>query len=119
MFVQRQQGIFQYSEKIRENSDELVEDLVEEVMDDSLGADQRLVKRNDLTFEEGTLSIFSGRRSLHRVTDCYGKLDRLVAVFTFSPEKYYKNSVEVRKLFWGRSGEEDDNEDSVGSKSKL
>ena len=66
-----------------------------------------LVQRHDLTFEEGTLSIFSGRRSLHRVTDCYGDLDRLVAVFTFSQEKNYKNSIEVRKLFWGRSGEED------------
>ena len=88
-------------------------------MDDNLKANQRLVQRNDLTFEEGTLSIFSGRRSLHRVTDCYGELDRLVAVFTFSPEKNYKNSVEVRKLFWGRSGEDDEKESDRGSQSKL
>jgi len=100
-------GIFQYSEKIRDNSDELVVDLVENIMDDHLQPEERLVQRHDLTFEEGTLSIFSGRRSLHRVTDCYGDLDRLVAVFTFSQEKNYKNSIEVRKLFWGRSGEED------------
>ena len=97
----------------------MVEDLVENIIDDSLRGDQRLVQRNDLTFEEGTLSIFSGRRSLHRVTDCYGKLDRLVAVFTFSPEKNYKNSIEVRKLFWGRSGEDYENETKIGSQSKL
>ena len=77
-------GIFQYSEKIRNNSDELVENVVEELIDDNIQDENRLAKRHNLTFEEGTLSIFSGRRSLHRVTDCYGSKNRLVAVFTFS-----------------------------------
>ena len=107
-------GIFQYSEKIRNDSDELVENLVEEIIDENIQDENRLAKRHNLTFEEGTLSIFSGRRSLHRVTDCYGSKNRLVAVFTFSAEKNYKNSVEVRKMFWGRTGEE-----SSTSTSKL
>ena len=132
-------GIFQYTAPLRNNSNDLVEDLVESAMDDDNQAQENeeqeqeqgeatkitklessltkkniqkkpLVRRKNLTFEEGTLSIFSGRKSLHRVTECSGNLDRLVAVFTFASEEAYKNSPEVRKLFWGRTGEEEENQ---------
>ncbi|MEX1108343.1 MAG: hypothetical protein WEC00_05475 [Dongiaceae bacterium] len=56
-----------------------------------------------LPFEPGTLSIFHGSRSLHRVTRCGGKRDRLVAVLCFASEAGAVNSEAVRKLFWGRT----------------
>ena len=56
-----------------------------------------------LPFEPGTLSIFHGSRSLHRVTRCGGKRDRLVAVLCFASEPGAVNSDAVRKLFWGRT----------------
>jgi len=60
----------------------------------------------NLEFEPGTLSIFQGSQCLHRVTQCYGPIDRLVAVLCFSTRKGYKNSPKVQEMFWGRTSEE-------------
>ncbi len=57
-----------------------------------------------LPFEPGTLSLFHGSRSLHRVTSCQGDRDRLVAVLCFANHPDAVNSDAVRKLFWGRIG---------------
>ena len=53
-------------------------------------------------FDAGTLQIFAGRYSLHRVTNVGGSLARLVAVLCFSAEPGYVNSASVQKMFWGR-----------------
>jgi len=66
-----------------------------------LAGDESRVRR--LAFEPGTLSIFHGRRALHRVTRCEGKRDRLVAILCFASEPNAVNSDSVRKLFWGRT----------------
>ncbi|KAK3265826.1 hypothetical protein CYMTET_25521 [Cymbomonas tetramitiformis] len=57
-----------------------------------------------LDFTEGTLSIFGGRQSLHRVTPVFGERDRLVAVLCWAKQQNVTNSPAVRKLFWGREG---------------
>jgi hypothetical protein len=56
-----------------------------------------------LNFRPGTLSIFSGSRSLHRVTRVEGRQSRLVAVLTYGQEQGFCNSAAVQNLFWGRS----------------
>lgn len=56
-----------------------------------------------LDFSPGTLSIFSGSKSLHRVTTVRGSKSRLVAVLTFSNVPNFCNSTKVQQLFWGRS----------------
>ena len=56
-----------------------------------------------LDFQAGTLSIFSGSRSLHRVTRVRGTCSRLVAVLTYGARPGFCNSAAVQKLFWGRS----------------
>ena len=56
-----------------------------------------------LDFRPGTLSIFSGSKSLHRVTQVKGTKSRLVAVLTFATQPGFRNSKEVQELFWGRS----------------
>jgi hypothetical protein len=56
-----------------------------------------------LEIEPGTLSIFGGRRSLHRVTRIEGERPRLVAVLCYSTAPGVVNSDLVRKLFWGRT----------------
>jgi hypothetical protein len=66
-----------------------------------LDGDEGKVRR--LPFEPGTLSMFHGRRALHRVTRCAGKRDRLVAILCFASEPGAVNSEAVRKLFWGRT----------------
>ena len=45
-----------------------------------------------LDFHAGTLSIFSGSRSLHRVTRVQGTRSRLVAVLTYGTEQGFCNS---------------------------
>jgi hypothetical protein len=60
-------------------------------------------KLHTLNFRPGTLSIFSGSRSLHRVTTVEGPRSRLVAVLTFATFPGFRNSAKVQKLFWGRS----------------
>jgi hypothetical protein len=57
-----------------------------------------------LPFSPGTLSIFRGRESLHRVAPVLGDRERLVAVFCFSPEPDFVNTEETRRRFWGRAG---------------
>jgi hypothetical protein len=59
-----------------------------------------------LDFHPGTLSIFAGSQSLHRVTTIKGTKSRLVAIFTFSTISNFRNSAAVQKLFWGRSSED-------------
>jgi len=74
----------------------LMESLVE-------GKNEFLLKK--LEFEPGTLSLFRGNKCLHRVSECHGVKDRLVAVFCYFTKPNMKNSALVQKLFWGRSSE--------------
>ena len=55
-----------------------------------------------MQFEPGTLSIFAGRHTLHRVTAVEGEHARLVPVLTYAERPGYRNSDAVRMMFWGR-----------------
>ena len=57
----------------------------------------------NLPFVPGTLLIFGGRQTLHRVTRVSGPTPRLVPVLCFAEEPGRVNSEKVRKLFWGRA----------------
>merc|ERR1711942_163864 len=91
-------GLFRLTHPIREkgSEDDHLYDVIEGIVD----------KKNDiattLKFEPGTLSIFSGSRCLHEVTEVNGEKDRLVTVFCFATKKGIKNSPKVQELFWGR-----------------
>eukprot|EP00938_MAST-03A_sp_MAST-3A-sp1_P004082 g4082.t1 len=56
-------------------------------------------------FDPGTLQIFAGRYSLHRVKPIpqHCNLDRYVAVFCFASNEGVVNSPDVQKMFWGRT----------------
>lgn len=56
-----------------------------------------------LDFPAGTLSIFGGRDTLHRVTPIAGATARLVPVLTYDTAPGAVNSPEVQRLFWGRT----------------
>ena len=66
-----------------------------------LDGDEQGVQR--LPFSAGTLSLFAGRVSMHRVTEVLGNRLRLVAVLAFNGKPNVTNSDAVRKLFWGRT----------------
>ncbi len=60
----------------------------------------------ELPFKPGTLSIFAGHNTLHRVTTVEGTRHRLVPVLTYDVKPGSMNSDKVRMLFWGRTGRE-------------
>ena len=89
-------GAFEYVPRIRGRADEQA--IVAKVLD----GDRRHVLK--LPFTAGTLLIFGGRQTLHRVTRVSGARPRLVPVLTYADQPGLKNSEAVRKLFWGRTG---------------
>ncbi len=91
-------GAFEYASQIRglENEKEIVANILN-------GDRSRVV---ELPFTAGTLLIFGGQQTLHRVTRVQGKRSRLVPVLCYSEKPDRKNSESVRKLFWGRTGTE-------------
>ena len=105
-------GLFQYTHPLRSDSNDLALESVAAVLrkhDDTVDGDDFCEPQSPCTalhtleFTPGTLSIFSGSRSLHRVTRVEGDQSRLVAVLTFASEPGFRNSPEVQTLFWGRA----------------
>jgi len=92
-------GAFEYVPRIRDLPDEKA--IVEQVLS---GERKKVV---ELPFTAGTLLIFGGRQTLHRVSRVSGARARLVPVLCYSEQPDVVNSESVRKLFWGRSGPND------------
>ena len=55
----------------------------------------------------GTLSLFNGHHSLHRVSPVAGARERIVALFNYSEVPYYRFSDEIHKQFFGRTAQEE------------
>ena len=92
-----QGGRFEYVPNVRDSEDDHYAD-VERILD---GDDSQVL---DLPLEPGTLSIFAGRNTLHRVTTVAGERHRLVPVLCYDQQPGSLNSEDVRELFWGRRG---------------
>ncbi|MDH3375865.1 MAG: hypothetical protein OEQ39_02735 [Gammaproteobacteria bacterium] len=91
-------GAFEYVPKIRGRANE--KEIVAAVLD---GNRNGVV---ELPFTAGTLLIFGGQQTIHRVTRVSGRRARLVPVLCYSEQPDLKNSESVRMLFWGRTGNE-------------
>lgn len=100
-------GAFEYLPLIRGRDDE--EKLVAGVLD---GDRDGVV---ELPFTAGTLLIFGGNQTIHRVTRVQGERPRLVPVLCYSETPGQVNSETVRQLFWGRSGPETNNSTGVST----
>ena len=95
----KQGGAFEYLPLIRglENEKELVTAVLDGKRDGVI----------ELPFTAGTLLVFGGRQTIHRVTRVVGQRPRLVPVLCYSETPNLQNSETVRQLFWGRSGPDD------------
>lgn len=89
-------GDFEYVTGIRGHADE------KQLLEGILNGDRSRVVQ--LPFTPGTLLIFGGRQTIHRVTQVRGSTPRLVPVLCYSDTPDHGNSDTVRKLFWGRTG---------------
>lgn len=90
-------GSFEYVPQIRGLDNEKA--IVAQVLEGDRG---RVV---ELPFTPGTLLIFGGRQTLHRVTEVRGPRPRLVPVLCYAERPNLHNSAAVRQLFWGRTGQ--------------
>ena len=87
-------GVFEYAPAIRSDDDENFA-AVEAVLD---GRSDR-VRQNRL--RAGTLSLFRGHYSLHRVTPVIGKTRRLQAILGYSTQADYYGKLESSVLHYG------------------
>ena len=55
-----------------------------------------------LSLEPGTLSLFNGHRSLHRVAPVKEKQHRMIALFNYSEVPYYSFDSTIQQKFFGR-----------------
>ena len=97
-------GDFEVIPRIRHLLDAGCEETARAVEDVLNGRETDVLPRHMWEFEEGTLAFFRGSESLHRVTlvESGKSLPRLVGVLCFADEPGTVNTVEVRKMFWGR-----------------
>ena len=91
-------GVFQYVSDLRNtNSEEMNFDSVEAVLND-----KATVKT--LHIEEGTLVLFKGLNSLHRVTPTIGNRTRILVVLAYNNKPGVSLSETARMTFFGRLG---------------
>jgi hypothetical protein len=92
-------GVFEYFKDVRnsEKADfafEKVESIVQGILEPSI-----------LKIEPGTLVLFKGRNSIHRVTPTIGDLTRYLVVFAYNSKPGVSLSKSAQKTFYGRIAE--------------
>jgi len=87
-------GVFEYAPAIRSDSEENFE-AVQAVLD---GHSERVIQNH---LRAGTLSLFRGHYSLHRVTEVVGKRQRLQAILGYSTNPAMFGKLESSVLHYG------------------
>ncbi|NOX68974.1 MAG: 2OG-Fe(II) oxygenase [Gammaproteobacteria bacterium] len=91
-------GTFEYVKDVRDaDSGEMNYDMAEKVLDGGIPADT-------LSAKAGTLVLFRGRNSMHRVTPVAGHRTRLLVVLAYNTESGISLSESARMTFYGRLG---------------
>ncbi len=90
-------GVFEFAPKVRQTD----KDRAVEVYDDVMDGDWSETRREDQ--EAGTLALFNGNRSLHRVTPIEAGPDRLVLVLSYDSKPGTIFSDDIRMNFFGRT----------------
>jgi hypothetical protein len=90
-------GVFEYRTDLRSAEDPNHEGVARLLA----GQDDRL---RQLPVRAGTLNVFKGKNTAHRVTPVSGDRDRIVAVFSYYPQPNVLFSAEERIGFYGRAG---------------
>jgi hypothetical protein len=88
-------GHFEVAPLLRSETDERYE-----AVSQVLGGDRSSVVRLEMT--PGSLLVFEGRHSLHRVTRVEGRTDRLVALLSYDTKPGTRSSDRLRKVRYGR-----------------
>ena len=85
-------GDFENAPRIRDSGDDAISSL--------LGGDRRLVRVEPM--RPGTLMLFNGRRSMHRVTPIRGRTPRYVALLAYDTKPGTDSTDELKMSRYGR-----------------
>jgi hypothetical protein len=89
-------GEFEYVKDVRDaDSGDMNFDLAGQVLDDAVTA-------KTLSMEDGTLVLFRGRNSMHRVSPVQGNRTRMLVVLAYNSEPGISLSESARMTFYGR-----------------
>lgn len=89
-------GVFEYIKDLRNaDKDDMNFPAVGELLDGKL-------EPQKLEMEPGTLVLFRGRNSIHRVTPTIGNKTRMLAVLAYNSEPGVSLSENARQIFYGR-----------------
>ncbi|MFK7858456.1 MAG: hypothetical protein AB8B64_06540 [Granulosicoccus sp.] len=89
-------GSFEYIKNVRDaDRGDMNFSQVEKILDNNMPV-------NTLSMEAGTLVLFRGRNSLHRVTPTQGETTRMLAVLAYNTEPDIALSESARMTFYGR-----------------
>jgi hypothetical protein len=89
-------GLFEYRSDLRSEADPNYEGVARFIR----GEDDQV---KSLPQEAGTLNVFKGRNTVHRVTPVIGDRDRIIAVFSYYDRPGVQFSAEERIGFYGRA----------------
>lgn len=89
-------GAFEYLPRLRSETEPNYDAVTRLLDGEDLGA-------RTLPFAAGTLALFQGRHSPHRVTPVVGGRDRLVAVLSYTAKPGVTFSPYAQRLFYGRA----------------
>ncbi len=92
-----QGGELEYRSELRSTDDPNYDDIVALVNGDSS-------ENKIMTLTPGTLNVFRGINTPHRVTTVRGERDRIMAIFSFYEQPGVSFSDEMRIGFYGRAG---------------
>ena len=91
-------GIFEYVKDVRDaDSGEMNYEQVGAILDGKQSV-------NTIAMDAGTLVLFRGRNSMHRVTPTQGDVTRMLAVLAYNAEPGIALSESARMTFYGRVG---------------
>ena len=92
-------GVFEYVKNVRDSDkNDLAFEKVEEIVEGR-------IKPSVLEIEPGTLVLFKGKNSMHRVTPTIGDLTRYLVVFAYNSKPGVSLSKSAQKTFYGRTAE--------------
>ncbi len=87
-------GVFEYVPNLRSDEDEHFDEVAK-----VLGGDRSRVRQ--IVIEVGTLNLFRGHYSMHRVTEVVGKRRRLQTIFAFAEEPRTHGNLKSSILHYG------------------